>query len=143
MFSLDEHHLKPLLHFVNRAAPKWKEIGVALGFSVDELNTIAAKPKNISRGPIACFTDLLSRWLKWAPPKHHTPTLETLAWALMEDTVGEESMANKLMQHFQHKVLHNYYILFIANIFLQELQMQYLQGLFLLLLWVQPCLLLL
>lgn len=101
---LSKHHLNLLLGFVKDAAPKWREIGLALGFSTDVLDGIATKPDNISRGPIACFTDLLSRWLKWAPPNHHFPTVKTLAEALRSGTVGEERMAYDLVQGFERKM---------------------------------------
>ena len=102
-YILSQDDLQPLLDFVGHAAAKWREIGGALGFSTDVLDTIAAKPENMSRGPVACFTDLLSRWLKWAPPNHDLPTLETLAKALRAGTVGEERMAYDLTQGFQCK----------------------------------------
>ena len=91
--------MQPLLRFVGKAAAKWRQIGVALGFQPDVLNVIEEE----NRGkPFNCFTDLLSRWLKWAPPKHKLPTLETLADALREGTVGEERVAYNLEQDFQH-----------------------------------------
>ena len=101
---LSEHHLHRLLRFVKGAAPKWREMGLALGFSNDVLDAIAAKPENVSRGAIACFIDLLSRWLKWAPPNHDLPTVKTLAEALREGTVGEERMAYDLVQGFERKM---------------------------------------
>ena len=100
---LSEHDLQLLLRFTKDAAPKWREIGLALGFSMGVLDAIAAKLENTSRGPVACFSDLLSRWLKFAPPKHRLPTPELLAEALREDTVGEERMALDLTQEFQCK----------------------------------------
>lgn len=101
-YVLSERHLQPLLSLVGRAAAKWRRIGVALMFSKDILDAIAATPGNAS--PVDCFTDLLSRWLKWAPPKHDLPTLQTLAVALREDTVGEERIANELMERFQREL---------------------------------------
>ena len=98
-YVLSEHDLTPLLGFVGRAAVKWKGIGVALKFSKDVLDAIAVTTGNTT--PIDCFTDLLSRWLKWAPPNHELPTLETLAEALRDGTVGEEKMASELMKRFQ------------------------------------------
>ena len=98
---LSEHNLHRLLRFVESAAPKWRKIGLALGFSMAVLDTIAAKPENVSQGAIACFTDLLSRWLKWAPPNHDLPTVKALAEALREGTVGEERVAYDLVQGFE------------------------------------------
>lgn len=99
---LEEDHLQPLLCFVAQAASQWRAIGVALTFPKNVLDTIEVK--NMGR-PIDCFTDMLSRWLKWAPPKHKLPTLEMLADALREDTVGEERMAYNLEQDFGCKLL--------------------------------------
>ena len=98
-YVLREHDLTPLLGFVGRAAAMWKRIGVALKFSKNVLDDIAATSGNSS--PIDCFTDLLSRWLRWAPPNHDLPTLETLAKALRDGTVGEEKMASELIKGFQ------------------------------------------
>ena len=88
---------------MGHAAAKWRQIGVALKFSKNVLDTIAATSGNSS--PEDCFTDLLSRWLNWAPPNHDLPTVKTLAEALRECTVGEERMANNLMQGFERKML--------------------------------------
>ena len=83
---------------------------MALQFSKNELDAIAATAGNTT--PIACFTDLLSRWLKRAPPNHDLPTLETLAKVLRGGTVGEERMAYELMQNFQGKMRHILALLF-------------------------------
>lgn len=93
---LSERDLQLLLGFVGGAAAKWRQIGVALKFSKNVLDAIAATPGNVS--PIECFTDLLNRWLKWAPPKHDLPSLQTLAEALRDDTVGEEKIAYDMTQ---------------------------------------------
>lgn len=104
-YVLSEHHLKPLLSLVGRAAAKWRQIGVALNFSTDILDVIETTPRNAS--PVECFTDLLSRWLNWAPPKHDLPTLEMLAQALREDTVGRYRVAKNLMEDFQRELKYN------------------------------------
>ena len=113
-FSLSEDHLRSLLGFVSDAAAKWRKIGVALGFSKGILDMIAETSGN-QREPIACFTDMLSRWLKWAPPKHALPTLEKLAEALRDDTVGEERMAYGLIKNFKRKI--TYFAHFQACVF--------------------------
>ena len=101
-FILSDHNLPKLLGIVGRAAAKWRQIGVSLKFSKDVLDTIAATSGNSS--PIDCFIDLLSRWLKWTPPNHDLPTVKTLAEALRAGTVGEERMANELVQGFERKI---------------------------------------
>ena len=101
---LSEHELNLLLGFVKGAAANWREIGLALEFSTDVLDTITATPDNTMEGPIACFTDLLRRWLKWAPPNHHFPTVKTLAEALRSGAVWEERVAYDLEQGFKRKM---------------------------------------
>lgn len=104
-FVLNRGHLQPLLHSIgSSAAPKWRRIGTALNFTKGVLDTIAATHENMVGGPIDCFTDMLDRWLRWAPPKHSLPTLETLCGALREDTVGEERLAFELEQNFPRKM---------------------------------------
>ena len=101
-YILSECDLQPLLGFAGGAAAKWRRIGVALKFSKNVLDAIAATPRSVS--PIDCFADLLSRWLRWGPPKHDLPSLQTLAEALREDTVGEEKIAYDLTQGLQRKI---------------------------------------
>ena len=98
---LDEDHLQLLLSFVKRAAAKWREIGACLKFEDAVLNKIET---SISNGDaVACFTELLTRWLKRAPPKHSFPTQEALLEALREDDVGEERIAYNLEQELTSK----------------------------------------
>lgn len=100
-FVLGKDHLQPLLCFVGQAASQWRIIGIALTFDNNMLDTI--QEKNTGK-PMDCFTDMLSRWLKWAPPKHDLPTLKILADALRADTVGEERMAYELELGFLKKL---------------------------------------
>ena len=80
---------------VSEAAANWRDIGKALEFSHDQLKTIAnAKSLNTDEH---YMDELLSRWLKWAPPNHpKLPCVEDLATALR--AVGEERTAYNLMQ---------------------------------------------
>lgn len=91
-----------MLGFVGDAAGKWREIGMTLKFTKNVLDAVAATSGNTT--PIACFTDLLRRWLKWAPPKHDLPTLETLAEALRGSPVCEDKMAHDLTQGYRCKL---------------------------------------
>ena len=98
---LDEDHLPLLLRLAKRASAKWRKIGVSLNFVDAVLNEIET---SISNGEaVACFTELLTRWLKRSPPKHSLPTLEALLEALREDTVAEERIAYDLEQYFTSK----------------------------------------
>ena len=48
----------------------------------------------IQEGTTGYLREMLSQWLKWAPPNHPSPTLETLAVALQKS--GDESLAANL-----------------------------------------------
>ena len=93
--------LHRVLNVVGRAAAKWRPIGTALQFDFHVLDIIATKPDNIARGAEACFSDLLSRWLNWAPPCKAWPTLDSLVAALRSETVEEYRLALELEQTFK------------------------------------------
>ena len=98
---LDEDHLQLLLGFAKRAAGKWRQIGVSLKFEDAVLNKIETSIS--TGGPVACFTELLTRWLKRAPSKFSLPTLEAMLKALQEDDVGEYRIAYNMEQEFKGK----------------------------------------
>ena len=83
------------------AAAEWKTIGDALGFLDSDLTLIQRSPMLIPEGPIGYFREMLSQWLKWAPPNHPWPTLEALENALQ--TNGQESLALQLRLSFLQK----------------------------------------
>lgn len=83
------------------AEPKWKDIGLALGFLYDELTTIEQKPLLIPKGSTGYITEMLNQWLKWAPPKHKWPRLSALEAALQECEC--ENLAAKLRKHFDQE----------------------------------------
>ena len=89
-----------LLELVGTVADKWKAVGLALGFSMNELKQIEATVSLTTEGPEAYFREMLSRWLKWAPPNHSLPSSHTLAKALRCKTVKEERLAYELEQYF-------------------------------------------
>ena len=95
---LSVRDLSVLTRTLKGAAARWKTIGLALGFLDDELTIIQRKPLLIPEGDTGYFRDMLSRWLKWAPPNHRWPTLEVLAAALNE--AGEECLAYDLKQQY-------------------------------------------
>ena len=79
---------------VNEAAGNWRALGRKLGFTHDELEDIV---RHLGlHGDKDYMDGLLSRWLKWALPKHPLPCVEDLATALR--SVGEERTAYDLMQ---------------------------------------------
>ena len=99
--TLTGQDLYILTEILRPATPQWKTVGLALGFLDYELTTIERKPSLIPEGPSGYFRDLLSQWLKWAPPKHSSPTLESLAPALQSS--GHEDLAVKLRISFLQK----------------------------------------
>ena len=82
-----------LFQAVKRASNKWRAIGRELGFKHKDLEDI---PIPGLRSEEDYMDELLSRWLKWAPPNHPLPCVEDLATALR--SVGEERTAYDLMQ---------------------------------------------
>ena len=100
-FTLTGKDLYILTEILRPATPQWKTVGLALGFLDYELATIEHKPSLIPEGPSGYFREMLSQWLKWAPPKHSSPTLESLAPALQSS--GHEDLAVKLRTSFLQK----------------------------------------
>ena len=99
---LAEPDLHILTEILKPAAPQWKTVGLALGFLDHELTIIEQKLLLIPEGPLGYFRDMLSQWLKWAPPNHSSPTLQSLAPALRRS--GHEDLAVKLgSKYFQRK----------------------------------------
>ena len=80
------------------AAPQWQMIGGALGFLDSDLTIIQNSPMLIPEGPTGYFRQMLSQWLKWAPPNHRWPTLEALETALRSS--GHEKLAFQLRSLF-------------------------------------------
>ena len=91
---LKENDLDKLYDIVRNTAPRWKTIGLALGFLQSELEIIEMKPLLIPIGVTAYLQEMLHCWLKWSPPKHCFPTTESLANALR--AAGEEATAHNL-----------------------------------------------
>ena len=83
------------------AAPQWQAVGGALGFLYSDLTIIQQSPLLIPEGPTGYFREMLSQWLKWAPPNHPWPTLEALQAALRSS--GHESLAFQLRSLFLQK----------------------------------------
>ena len=90
-----------LTSILKAAAPKWQTIGGALGFENDNLTIIQRKPLLIPESDTGYFREMLSQWLKWAPPNHPWPTIEALAFAIQR--IGQEGLAVNLKPMFLQK----------------------------------------
>ena len=98
---LTEEDLAILLDWLKPATPQWKAVGLALGFLDHELTIIERTPLLIPEGLTGYFREMLSQWLKWAPPNHSWPTLKALQPALQ--SCGHEGLAVQLTRLFLKK----------------------------------------
>ena len=98
---LAEQDLHILTEIVRSATPQWRTIGGCLGLLHSDLTIIQHSPLLISEGTTGYFREMLSQWLKWAPPNHTLPTLEALVVALQNS--GHESLAVNLKSMFLQK----------------------------------------
>ena len=96
--ALSTQDLGILLVVCHSAAPRWKTVGIHLGIDVAELEIIRRHPELIVEGVEGYFQEMLTMWLKQAPPKHQLPCLESRAYALRN--VGEERLAMELPESF-------------------------------------------
>ena len=87
--------LKNILIAMKGMASRWYDIGIHLDFSDGELRAIQNMPLLLPEGVNGFLREMLSQWLKWAPPKHKWPTIECLAAALRN--IGEEKVAHDLI----------------------------------------------
>ena len=99
ILSGDDLHI--LTEIMKPAAPQWRTIGGSLGIPDSNLNIIQHTPILLLEGPPGYFREMLSQWLKWAPPNHPWPTLEALAAALQIN--GQEGLAVNLKSVFQQR----------------------------------------
>ena len=98
---LTEEDLSILLDLWKPATPHWKAVGLALGFLDHEITIIERIPLLIPEGLTGYFREMLSQWLKWAPPNHSWLTLKALQPALQN--FGHEELAVQLMPLFLKK----------------------------------------
>lgn len=64
---LDSRHYGILFEQLDSSAIHWEKIGMALGFLCNEIHTIRSVPMNVIVGPRGCLSEIVSRWLCWAP----------------------------------------------------------------------------
>ena len=91
--------LKNILIAVQAIAFRWYDIGIHLEFLDGELKSIQNMPLLLPERVNGFLREMLSQWLKWAPPKHQLPTIECLAAALRN--IGEEKIAHDLIQKWK------------------------------------------
>ena len=100
--TLSEQDLYILTEIMRPATPQWRTIGGSLGFLDSDLSIIQHSPLLIPEGTPGYFREMLSQWLKWAPPNHPQPTLKALSDALQSS--GHERVAvNLALSYAQRK----------------------------------------
>lgn len=89
----DEVYLHLLITILDEVAAKWKEIGLALGFTPGALDCIEQSPTLIVKGPRAYLQELIRQWLEREP----SPTIEALQDALkdVDELVLAEGLVRK------------------------------------------------
>ena len=76
---------------------KWNPIGLSLGFTQHELNTIFGMLKLLVGAPVSYLQELLSQWVQWPTADHPShPTLGALCTALRSSLVGLGSLAEEV-----------------------------------------------
>ena len=98
---MTERDLHILTEILRPAAPQWHAIGGALGILNSDLNIIQHNQMFTSEGPPGYLREMLSQWLKWAPPNHCWPTIEALTVAVRN--TRHESLAVNLKSLFLQK----------------------------------------
>ena len=89
---LTDRHLPSLVHQLKIHAPKWREIGLHLGFLPGELSNIESRPSLIQGAPVSFLGALLKELVQWAPGDSRGSiefaTLESLKNALNSAGLG-------------------------------------------------------
>lgn len=96
---INESHLGIILELLAPFAYKWKKIGIALGFTLSELQVIdTAKPPLYFGTPNSWLREMLSMWVQWTPETLHGKysTLEDLVKALKSEIVELAGVAEKV-----------------------------------------------
>ena len=89
---LTSGHYASLIQQLSSDVVKWREIGIYLGFSANELNLIQSKPALFTEAPTSWLQEIISQWLQWAPGdsrgSNSFATLENLKSALSRAGLG-------------------------------------------------------
>ena len=105
--DLTEEDLHVITDILRPAAPHWKSIGNSLGIPNSELNIILHTNILALEGPPGYFREMLSKWLKWAPPNHPWPTINALLFALRSN--GHDDLAANFLPYFIRRLRLNTY----------------------------------
>ena len=85
-----------LFQFNERVASKipskWKQVGVALGFSQSRIDAIEYRRNKV---PFECFSDVFDYWQNESTPERPA-NWATLISVLRSNTVGEEALAEHI-----------------------------------------------
>ena len=94
---LSEKDLVHLMRLLQSYSYKWNPIGLSLGFTQHELNTIFGMLKLLVGAPVSYLQELLSQWVQWPTTDHPShPTLGALSTALRSSLVGLGSLAEEV-----------------------------------------------
>ena len=95
---VDSKNHTEIFRVTKAASEKWRDIGMELGFTEEQLSCIVREPGRT--GERDYYSAMLGRWLDWAPPNHDPPPPPPLPSILQLSaacrSVGKEKLANDL-----------------------------------------------
>ena len=95
--KLSEKDLVHLMKLLQSYSYKLNPIGLRLGFTQHELNTISGMLKLLEGVPVSYLQELLSQWVQWPTTDHPShPTLGALCTALRSSLVGLGTLAEEV-----------------------------------------------
>jgi hypothetical protein len=95
--KLGEKDIAHLMRLLQSYSYKWNPIGLSLGFTQHELNTIFGMLKLMVGVPVSYLQELLSQWIQWPTEEHqNNPTLGALCTALRSSLVGLGGLAEEV-----------------------------------------------
>lgn len=89
------HHLSIIYEQLYPHSARWQDIGIRLQFTLPELNAIQAAPAHHSTAPSSYMSDMLCKWLQWAPGdargSTYYATLKSLKTAMDKAGLGVDA----------------------------------------------------
>ena len=102
--KLSANDIFHLMELLQSYSSKWNEIGLGLGFTHHELETISAMTNLIRRSPKSYLQELLSQWVQWPTEEHqNNPTLDALCTALRSRLVGLGALAEEVEKKMKQR----------------------------------------